>query len=168
MTERIFVDTNVLVYARDASDPSRNGIALHWLEQLWRDRNGRISTQVLSEYYVTVTRKLTPGLSQQDAWDDVSALMAWDPLPTDKSLLQRGWDIQRRYRLSWWDSLIVGAAQAQGCSMLLSEDMQDGALFGDVAVRNPFTFQVEDATASDSAPAVRPRHPARGRPRRSR
>lgn len=168
MTELVFVDTNVLVYARDASDPSRNTQAMHWMEMLWRDRCGRISTQVLSEYYVTVTRKLKPGLSQQEAWDDVSALMTWDPLPTDRALLQRGWELRRRFQLGWWDSLLVGAAQAQGCSILLSEDLQDGSILGGVVIRNPFTTQAQEPIARYSTPVARPSHPPRGRPRRTR
>jgi predicted nucleic acid-binding protein len=62
MTVPVFVDPNVLVYARDASEPSKQSIASEWLDHLWHDRSGRTSTQVLSEYYVTVARKLSPGL----------------------------------------------------------------------------------------------------------
>jgi predicted nucleic acid-binding protein len=83
---------------------------------------------VLSEYYVNVTRKLDPGLSANEAWDDVQALLAWDPQPIDGALLQRGQSVSSRYGLSWWDSLVVAAAQAQGCSLLLTEGLQDRAV----------------------------------------
>ena len=111
MIAPVFVDTNVLIYARDARDPSKGLRAKEWLERLWLEQLGRISVQVLSEYYVTVTRKLHPGLSPADAWDDVCALFSWHPQNIDEALMRRGHEIEERYRLGWWDSLIVGAAQ---------------------------------------------------------
>jgi predicted nucleic acid-binding protein len=119
---------------------------------------------VLSEYYVTVTRKLAPGLPPEEAWDDVSALLAWNPQPIDRGVLTGAHEIEQRYRLSWWDSLVVAAAQVQGCAILLSEDLQDGATFAGVTVRNPFSFGVAQATASyDVASATRARRATRGR-----
>lgn len=167
MTAPVFVDTNVLLYRRDGRHPAKQARADAWLAHLWREQIGRTSTQVLSEYYVNVTRKLEPGLSPDDAWDDVQALLAWEPQPIDGALLQRGRTVGSRYRLSWWDSLVVAAAQAQGCSLLLTEDLQDGALYGGVAVRSPFTLSLgEEAAAYGAAPAATPRHRSRGRPRR--
>lgn len=93
------------------------------LDELWEKRSGRLSVQVLNEYFVNVTRKLNPGLTLDEAWDDIEALSVWSPLPMDMALLQRGYAAQRRYRLSWWDSLIVAAAEAAGCSRILSEDL---------------------------------------------
>lgn len=167
MTANVFVDTNVLVYARDAGEPTRQPRAAAWLEYLWREQLGRTSVQVLSEYYVTVTRKLDPGLPAADAWDDVRALFAWRPWPVDVTLLERGREIGLRHKLSWWDSLIVAAAEAQDCSLLLSEDLQDGGVYGGVTVRNPFALEVNEAVAR-YASAARPtsRHPPRGRPKR--
>jgi predicted nucleic acid-binding protein len=168
MTAPVFVDTNVLLYARDSGEPAKQPRAVDWLRQLWREQLGRTSVQVLSEYYVNVTRKLDPGLSREEAWDDVRALLVWRPQAVDSALLERGRDIEQRYRLSWWDCLIVAAAQVQGCALLLSEDLQDGAVYGGVTVRNPFTL----AAGEDTAPyrvaerAVSRQRP-RGRPRGS-
>lgn len=168
MTDLVFVDTNVLVYARDARDGMRQRSAEAWLRWLWHEQTGRISVQVLSEYYVTVTRKLSKGLSPDEAWDDVEALMLWQPQPTDETLLRRSREVQRRYRLNWWDSLIVAAAQLQGCVALLTEDLQDGAAYGSVTVRSPFTLTAEQVAAAYEVSAVRTvRHPARGRPKRT-
>jgi predicted nucleic acid-binding protein len=86
----------------------RTRCAASWTEQL-----GRTGTQVLSEYYVTVTRKLKPGLPQEQAWDDVEALMQWQPQPVDLATLQRARAIQIRHPLSWWDALVVTAAPAR-------------------------------------------------------
>ena len=167
MTVPVFVDTNVLVYARDASEPSKQPIAIEWLDHLWRDQSGRTSIQVLSEYYVTVTRKLSPGLHTDDAWDDVETLLSWRPAESGSALLRRGRDVEQRYRLSWWDSLIVAAAQLQACVVLLSEDMQDGATYGAVTVRSPFSLRVaEEATAYRQVRSTS-HHRKRGRPKKA-
>jgi predicted nucleic acid-binding protein len=168
MTAPVFVDTNVLIHARDAGEPEKQPRAREWLARLWREQAGRTSVQVLSEYYVNVTRKLEPGLTQQEAWDDVQALLTWHPQAIDATLLQRGREIEVRHRLPWWDSLIVAAAQAQGCALLLSEDFHDGAVFGGVTVRSPFTLRVEEREALYAAlPSAQSRHRPRGRPPRA-
>jgi predicted nucleic acid-binding protein len=167
MTERIFVDTNVFVYAKQASEPTKQQLASRWLGRLWEDQTGRTSVQVLNEYYTTLTRKIKPALRPADAWDDVKSLIAWNPQPIDLELLHRGREIEQRHRLSWWDSLIVGAAQLQNCVLLLTEDLQDRSVYSSVTVRNPFTFSVSEDLASYSVERVQVHaHPRRGRPRR--
>jgi predicted nucleic acid-binding protein len=164
MNAPVFVDTNVFLYARDAGEAGKQLRAAGWLEYLWYEQSGRTSMQVLSEYYVNVTRKLSPGLAPEEAWDDVEALLTWHPQPIDELLLRRGREIELRYRLSWWDSLVVGAAQLQGCTVLLTEDLQDRAVYGGVTVRSPFTLAIEEAAATYAvAPSAARRHPLRGR-----
>lgn len=138
MTALCFVDTNLLVYARDADEADKQPRAESWMRELWRTRNGRTSYQVLQEFYVTVTKKLTPGLPPELARSDVLALCAWRPSPADRQMLEGAWGIVDRYGLSFWDAMIVSAAQSQACRYLLTEDMQDGMEFGDLTVRNPF------------------------------
>lgn len=167
MSARVFVDTNVLLYAHDASEPAKQPRARVWLEHLWREMAGRTSMLVLSEYYFSVTRKLDPGLRPDAAWDDVTTYFAWRPYPVDVPLLGRARQIEQRYRLSWWDSMIIGAAQLQDCTLLLTEDLQDGAAYGEVTVRSPFTLDVREPAATYAVvPAARSRHRPRGRPRR--
>jgi predicted nucleic acid-binding protein len=167
MTAPVFVDTNVLLYWRDARDPAKQARAAEWLAHLWREQTGRTSTQVLSEYYVNVTRKLDPGLKPDEAWDDVHALLAWEPQAVDVPLLERGRSVGSRYGLSWWDGLVVAAAQTQGCSLLLTEDLQDGAVYGGVSVRSPFTLSLgEGAAVYAAAPSAARRPRRRGRPKR--
>jgi predicted nucleic acid-binding protein len=167
MTAAVFVDTNVLVYARDAREPAKQARAAAWLDLLWHDESGHISVQVLTEYYVTLTRRLEPRVAPTEAWDEVTELLAWRPQAIDEAVLRRARDVEHRYRLSWWDSMIVAAAQAQSCELLLSEDLQDGAIYGGVTVRSPFTLSAEEPGAAYSAvPSVASRHPARGRPKR--
>lgn len=166
MTVLVFVDTNIFVYAHQANERTKQPLALKWLEQLWREQLGRTSMQVLNEYYVTLTRKIRPACPPADAWDEVRNLGAWHPQSTDLDLLLRSREIEQRYRLSWWDSLSVAAAQLQNCTLLLSEDLQDGATYGTVTIRNPFRLSVAEAMATyPAAPLVAPKHRRRGRPR---
>jgi hypothetical protein len=94
-------------------------------------------------------------------------LFAWDPQPIDAALLTRTREIEQRWQFSWWDAMVVAAAQLQGCTLLLTENLQDGAQYGGVTVHSPFTHDVrEPVPAYAVAPAVRPRHRGRGRPRK--
>jgi predicted nucleic acid-binding protein len=167
MTGPCFVDANVLVYARDARDASKRARAEQWIAHLWQEHAGRTSVQVLSEYYAVATRKLTPRVPSGEAWDDVEELFAWRPQPVDEALLRRAHEIEQRWRLSWWDSMVVGAAQLQDCALLLTEDLHDGAVFGGVTVRSPFTLAAEEPQAGYAVrPTARSRHRPRGRPKR--
>ena len=168
MTAAVFVDTNLIVYARDHRYPEKKAEAEKWLGKLWHEQRGRTSMQVLNEYYSTVTRKLKPGLSSELAWEDVQLLLAWNPLPMDARLLSRAFEVEKRHRLNWWDCLIVAAAQLQGCVLLLTEDLQDGAEYGGVIVRNPFHLRVSEEHSAYSPVVPLPsRHRGRGRPRRN-
>ena len=138
MSDNIFVDTNILLYSRDASEPEKQALASARLAELWDKRNGRLSVQVLNEYFVNATRKLDPGLSPEEAWDDIEALSAWNPLPLDMTILNRTFAVQRRYQLSWWDSMIIAAAETAGCTRILSEDLSHGATYFGITVENPF------------------------------
>jgi predicted nucleic acid-binding protein len=108
------------------------------MAELWRSRRGRLSTQVLTEFYVTATQKLKPGLGRETARADVRALSAWQPLNLDEAVFEQAWRIQDRYQLSFWDALIVGTAQVGGCGYILTEDLQAGQEIAGVRVINPF------------------------------
>jgi predicted nucleic acid-binding protein len=137
----VFVDTNVLVYARDASEGAKQEQAEAWLARLWGTREGRLSCQVLQEYYVTVTRKLQPGLPPADARADVRDLLAWDPTVIDGEVMEAAWRLESRWGLSFWDAAIVVSARSAGCQHLLSEDLADGQTMSGVTVFNPFTHE---------------------------
>ena len=134
----VFVDTNVLVYARDSSEPRKQPRAAEWLALLWETRRGRLSVQVLHEYYVTVTRKLRPGMSFEDARDDVLAFRGWSPISLGAGLTEAAWAEEQRYGFSFWDALIVAAARRSASGWLLSEDMQEGQNLDGLTVVNPF------------------------------
>lgn len=146
----VFVDTNVLVYARDASEPEKQPVAMNWLEALWGAREGRISVQVLQEFYVTVTAKLDPGLPEDQARADVRRLHVWDPLSIDASLLEDAWQIQDRYSFALWDATIVAAARRLGCRHLLTEDLQADQDLDGVLVIDPFATRPAEITGDGS------------------
>jgi predicted nucleic acid-binding protein len=161
MTGPCFVDANVFVYSIDPREPQKRGVAREWLQHLWNEGSGRTGVQALSEYFATVMRKFRDTVSAEVAWARTMRYAAWSPQPVDFELLQRGRELQQRFRLSWWDSLIVAAAQAQNCSVLLSEDFSDGAVFDGVTVRSPFTYAVREAAATYAASQQRPRYSRR-------
>lgn len=165
MTAPCFVDANVLVCARDHRDPVKQARAAEWLDWLWQQRSGRTSMHVLSEFYVIATRKLVPKIPEDVAWDEVMRYLAWTPIPTDEVLMRGAREVERRYKISWWDSLVVAGAQLQDCAILATEDLQDGMSFGAVKVRNPFTSVLEQPVA-DYLVRAAPLHRPRGRPRR--
>ena len=144
MTDRYFVDTNILVYSRDTRDLAKHQIARRWLAELWSSGNGRISTQVLKEYYQTVTRRLKPGMSLEDARADVRDLQTWKPLELTSATFEQAWLIEDRMHISWWDALIVAAARQSGCTYLVSEDLQSGQTIENLTIVNPFTTGVNE------------------------
>lgn len=143
MTAPVFVDTTVLVYARDTASPAKQARAAAWMRHLWERRAGRLGTQVLQEYYVTVTAKLHPGLEPEAGRSDVRALSTWDPFVVDGAMIEDAWRVQDRYGLSWWDRLIVAAARTGRRGTLLSEDLRDGQDYGSTTVVNPFRVAPE-------------------------
>lgn len=144
MTAPVFVDTNVLVYVRDRTDEDKQRQAAEWMAAMWDLRLGRLSYQVLQEYYVTATRKLDPPRSEADVREDIMALMSWAPVATDYPVMERAWHVQDRYKLSWWDSLIVGAALQAGCTYLLTEDLQDNQNIDGLTIIDPFRHSTEE------------------------
>ncbi len=138
MTAPVFVDTNVLVYRHDSTDGVKQARAQEWIAFLARQRLARISFQVLQELYATLTRKLEPAFSTKEARDIVRDLAVWGPATINFDILERSWLVQQRYWISWWDALIVAAAQSCGCPILLSEDLKHKQDYSGVLVVDPF------------------------------
>lgn len=136
MSAPIFVDTNVLLYAADTADEEKHRAATAWRLELWKSRRGRVSDQVLQEFYVQAVRKSPQTAEAAEA--EVRDLFAWDPVVVDASVIEAAWRLRKRFSLSFWDALIVGAAQAAGCSHLLTEDLSHGQDLDGVRVVSPF------------------------------
>jgi predicted nucleic acid-binding protein len=133
-----FVDSNILVYAHDLSDERRRPIAQALLDDLWRSRGGVLSTQVLSEFYVVATRKFDPPLSRRAARQVVAAYGAWPVVPVDVALILAASTLEERHTLSFWDALIIEAAQRGGTQRIVSEDLQAGRRIRGLLIENPF------------------------------
>ena len=136
MTGRSFVDTNVLVYAIDENEPLKRATAVELLASL-EDRFV-VSAQVLGEFFVTVTRKLTAPVPIAEAAQRVSELSRHDTVSIDASLVRAAIETSQQSQISYWDALIVEAAVAGGCSTILSEDLAAGSVIRGVEVVNPF------------------------------
>jgi|SRR5208282_491772 len=136
MIAPVFVDSNVFLYALDEADLKKQELARTWRSELWKSRRGRVSFQVLGEFYVNAVRLLPK--ARDEARAEVRDLLAWNPVITDATVLEHGWKIQDRYQLSYWDALIVAAAKASSCRYLLTEDLQAGQTLDGIEVVNPF------------------------------
>jgi predicted nucleic acid-binding protein len=135
---RFFLDTNVLVYAYDADAGSKHEAANALIVDLWEQDAGVISTQVLQEFYVTVTRKLPKPLARRTAREIVGTYEAWATHRPDLTDIVAASELEERHRLAFWDALIVVSAQRSGAGTLLSEDLQHGRRIAGVTISNPF------------------------------
>lgn len=138
MSDRAFVDTNVLVYGHDGGAGRKHALARELLEELWRTRTGVLSTQVLQEFYVNVRRKARRPMRADRARAVLEDYLAWEVVVNDAGSILRALELETRYRLSFWDALIVQAANAAAVGVLYSEDLSDGQRYGTVELVNPF------------------------------
>lgn len=140
MTEdKIFLDTNILVYAYDISSGKKHDTARSIVTDLWNSRDGALSIQVLQEFFVSITKKIPNPLDLKTASNIIRDFLLWEIIDNDGELLLAAMDIQARYRYSFWDSLIIAAAVKSGASVLLTEDLKNGQIIDDVMIKNPFT-----------------------------
>ena len=138
MIDNVFFDTNIFVYAADKDSPEKRKRAMEIIDFHRTTKAVVISTQVLQEFYVTVTRKLKMPLSDEEAETSVRLLGKLPLVQIDKDMIVEAISLSRRHSFSLWDALIVEAAARGGCKKLLSEDMQDGMEVKGVAIENPF------------------------------
>jgi predicted nucleic acid-binding protein len=135
----MFVDTNVILYSKDARDKRKQSIAEELIARGISDATLVVSTQVLNEFYVNATQKLTPGMNREDARTVCRSLSAISCEPVTNETIAAAWDVQDRFSLSWWDSLIVACALRAGCDRLMTEDLQDGLMIDRLRIVNPFS-----------------------------
>jgi len=138
MSDRAFVDTNVLVYAHDRSAGRKHEVARELVGRLWQERSGVVSTQVLQELYVNLRRKAGSPLSATLAREVIEDYLRWPLVENGGEAILRAMAVEQRHGLSFWDALIVQAAQDAGVPVLYSEDLSHGHRYGPVTVENPF------------------------------
>lgn len=151
MTVKTFVDSNIFLYAFDVKAGWKHEICNQKLVELWDTGGGVLSTQVMQEFYNNVTRKISQPLSYTAARAELKLYEAWEVIQVDPALIRTASMIQENRRLSFWDSLIVTAAQEANADILLSEDLNHGQVIGNVRIHNPLLNQVQEESASYSA-----------------
>jgi predicted nucleic acid-binding protein len=137
MSEVAFVDSNILIYAHDRDAGDKRLRAARVLGELWESGNGRLSAQVLQEFHVNATQRLSTPLARAKAREVVQAYAVWMIELTNAETITRAIDLSDLARLSFWDALIVASAEQSGAVRLLSEDLGHGQLIGGVRVENP-------------------------------
>jgi predicted nucleic acid-binding protein len=137
MSDAIFVDSNILIYAHDADAGPKRERAIHKLTQLWESGAGRLSVQVLQEFYVNVTRKLATPVARSTAREVIRSYGAWVREPTTPDTVLRAIEIAELAQIMFWDALIVASAQEARATQLYSEDLNDGQTIAGVRVVNP-------------------------------
>lgn len=138
MTGRVFVDTNVLIYARDRRNPVKHGRAREWLSRLGETGLGLLNLQVLNEFtrWVLANEGRRP---LEDVRGEIELLRTWGDKPLDEEEVDLAWSVRQRYGFQWFDCLLVAAAARHAeCRFFLTEDMSPGALFGAVTLIDPF------------------------------
>ncbi len=139
MSARVFVDTNILVYLFDHGEPKKRAAAARDLEREGSASELVVSTQVLQELYVSLTRGKKPLASPELAQDAVEAAAGYTTVVVDTPLVLAAIGLCRKDRLSFWDALVVSAAARAGCDRILTEDLNEGQVIEGVRVENPLT-----------------------------
>ncbi len=137
MSGRTFVDTNVLIYAHDVDAGAKHEVAKQRLVELWAERTGVVSTQVLEEFYVNVTRKISRPLARESARLVVDSYAPWC-VETTLADVSAAFAIEDESRIGFWDALIVASAARSSSTRILSEDFSAGQRIAGIAIENPF------------------------------
>ena len=137
MSDRYFVDTNILMYAHDSAAGDKHARAKALVEELWRERKGVVSTQVLQELAVNLRRTAARPLDAKATREIVADYLTWQVVVNGGESILEALDLEARFQISFWDALVVQAAQASGAEILYSEDLSDGQSYGSVRVINP-------------------------------
>ena len=137
MSDRYFVDTNILIYAHDADAGAKHERARALVEELWRTRSGVVSTQILQELAVNLRRKTAQPLSAKATRGIVADYTSWQVVENNAESILEALELEERYQISFWDALVIQAARTAGAEVLYSEDLSDGQMYGSVRVVNP-------------------------------
>jgi predicted nucleic acid-binding protein len=139
MSGKTFVDTNVLIYAHDVDAGRKHDQARKVLLELWRERDGALSPQVLQEFYVNATRKISRPLSRESARLVVSSYAVWC-VDTSPNEIAVAFQIEDASKIGFWDALIIASALRSGASRILSEDLNAGQTIAGIRIENPFAI----------------------------
>ena len=136
--DKIFLDTNIIIYAYDVTARDKHSIAREILIELWGSGRGVLSTQVLQEFFINVVGKIPKPIDRTLAGNIIKDLLKWNVVVNDGESILGAIEILMRYSFSFWDSLIIEAALKGGAETLLSEDLSDGQVIDGITIINPF------------------------------
>lgn len=139
MSDRYFVDTNILLYAHDTTAGAKHLRAKALLQHLWQSQQGLLSTQVLQEFCANIRKKCDAPISLHEVQAIVQDYLTWEVVTNAPQAISRALDFEARYRISFWDALILRSAEEGGASIVYSEDLTSGQRYGSVQVINPLT-----------------------------
>lgn len=137
MADKYFVDTNILIYSHDRSTGVKHERARHLIESLWKSGQGVLSTQVLQELCVNLRRKVARPIAVDEIRLLLQDYMSWEIVVNSAESVMKALEIEARYRTSFWDALILHAAEQSGAAILYSEDLATRQSYGTVRVVNP-------------------------------
>lgn len=138
MSGKAFVDTNILIYAHDENESSKHDHAVRLIDQLWDEQRGVLSTQVLQEFAINLRKSIRLRLSSAEVRRRIESFLAWEIVINPPRAIVRALEIEGKYKVSFWDAMIVQAAVNAGCEVLYSEDLSHGQEYEGVLVVNPF------------------------------
>ena len=148
MKDRVFFDTNILVYSFDATDHGKYEVASDLIVQACQKGDVVISTQVLKEFYVTVTQKVPQKMNMDVAEQAIRDFSLWAVVETSVSLILKAIKFQKQHKFSFWDAMIVAAAKVSDCTILFTEDLSHDTVIGNLHVLNPFVKNERDEETS--------------------
>ena len=139
MSDKYFVDTNILIYAHDTAAGDKHARARALVEDLWASRSGVVSTQILQELAVNLRQQAKKPLDAKTTREVVSDYLTWQVVVNSGDSILEALELEARHQISFWDALVIQAAQMAGAEILYSEDLSDGQRYGTVRVKNPLT-----------------------------
>lgn len=137
MPDKYFVDTNILMYAHDRSAGLKHERARQLIERLWTSGQGVLSTQVLQELCINLRRKVARPLSVEEVRRLIEDYLSWEIVVNTPASVIQALEIEVRYKTSFWDALVLQAAETSGAAVLYSEDLAAGQKYGPIQVVNP-------------------------------
>jgi len=141
MSDKVFLDANILVYAHDKDAGEKHSTAVEIVRDLWEKRTGVLSNQVLQEFYVSVTRKIMKPISKSQAREIIRTYICWSMSAITPVSIIRATEIEEKHRISFWDALVIVAAYEAKCERILTEDLNSGQIIEGVLIENPFKAQ---------------------------
>lgn len=138
MNGKVFLDTNIFIYAHDLDAAAKHRTALHIIKDLWVKRTGVLSTQVLQEFYVNVTKRILTPIPPLEAREIIRTYLCWQIQEITPMSTIRASELEEKYRISFWDALIIVAAYEAKVDKILTEDLNSGQIIEGILIENPF------------------------------